>query len=274
MLYISPTRNVRESPREESPREPRPVVSRHEGKSRIDPRIAYWIGRTASYPKDPDNAEHPELYDRGLRFRGRVYVDDMHFLRPEDKDELGRETDDLDSSSLHIAVVAMGGGQEDIKGGARVIFRDRSGKLPIEEYFTDIDDDLRPKPGSVEVSRFIARDEDEFTQHKINLALIRAITRLCGEHKVPSVYFVIEQPFWDLLQSIGMPMKQLGAAKRLPDYNDTLNIPVMIKPEEVDKSVTKDKTDSIILREFFDTKRAGNGMGYFQSNLMRRVEMS
>lgn len=214
---------------------------------------------------------YPELQEASSVLRANVYIDEMGFLPESHRDEQGRETDEDDYRSVHFAVTekAKDGESARLIGTSRLITKQYIGDdLPIERLYPEIFVDNPAPQGSLEVSRFISRHEDEFTQHKVALSLIRAMTHYGVKQEVPYAYFVIEEPLWDLLNVIGLPMEPLSELKKLEEYGNTLNMAIRISPPEVIDTVTRDKTGTLLLTQFFQGEEHNDGLGFYRGSLV------
>jgi N-acyl-L-homoserine lactone synthetase len=226
----------------------------------------FWIGKTALLGEVVD----PDIYYAGLLLRAKVYVEDMKFLTRSALDSYGYETDNDDDRSVHFAVAeqSIDGSEARITGTSRMILkRDDNDYLPIEKSFPEIFNKNPAPNGCLEVSRFIARHEERYLQHVVNLSLIRAMTHYSLNRDTPKVYFVIEQELWDLLDYIGLPMTQLSDLKLIEGYGDTFNMAVEIDPRRIIDAVRTDKTGKLLLTQFFRNEEPNEGLGYYRSSL-------
>lgn len=244
---------------------PMPVVSTEVFEDA--PKARYWIGKVAV-------GEHvilPEYFEATGVLRANVYIDEMHFLEPEHRDENGREFDEDDHRSIQFAVVekTKDNTSARVVGISRLVEkRDDDDLLPIEKLFPEVFASNPAKNNSVEVSRFIARHEKEFTQHLIALSVIRAMTHHSVKNNIDDVYCVIEEPLYKLLSIIGLPMTLLAEPKKLDEYNNTENMAIVIDPRKVIEQVTRDKTGQLPLTQFFAGEDKNQGLGYYASALI------
>ncbi len=223
----------------------------------------FWIGKVALGTE----VILPDYYDSLLKFRGKWYVNELHYLTEDQIDTFGRESDLDDKRSVHFAVVENdqidNNTQARVIGSGRVISKTSWDEpLPVEQYFPEIFNKRPLEPGSVEVSRFIARHEDRQTQHIVALALIRAMTHYSVESKVRADYCIIEEPLLNLLTSIGIPVEKLAEPKDIPEYGGQL-YPVRINPYEILDSVKHDMSGTIALKRFFKEEVPNQGIGFY-----------
>lgn len=234
------------------------------------PEAAFWIGKTAV----GGLVVNDEFFAGLAQFRANVYVHKLGFLPEDTLDEQGRELDADDYRSLNVAVVEQFDTDEGkaarIVGSGRLIRKDtEENVLPVEHYFPEIFTDGAIPVGDVEVSRFISQHPDRMTQHKVALAIIRAMTFNALEQKAET-YCLIEKPLVGLLQFIGIPLELLAEAKDVPEYGGVL-YPVRIKPQDVLDSVTSDKSGAIGLQEFFNRESNSLGEGFYPETLVGEV---
>jgi N-acyl-L-homoserine lactone synthetase len=235
------------------------------------PDAAYWIGRIAA--ADP-MASNPDYYDALAQFRANVYVNQMGFLGPEHVDAFGRELDADDDRSVHFAVIenitnGQGPAGRIVGSGRLILKRTVEEPLPVEAQFPEIFHDNPIAAGSVEVSRFISRHPDQFTQHAIALAVIRAMSHYSVNNGVEADYCEIEKPLLKLLDVIGLPLEQLGEPKEVMEPGGLRKLyPIRINPYLILESVTKDAHDKIVLKEFFEKEVPNSGEGFYPANLI------
>jgi len=224
----------------------------------------FWVGEIADTQQIYDQV----VYDAQAKFRADVYVEEMKFLDTTHIDSSGRELDGDDSRSLHFTVLEnLGNSEAKVVGAARLIYKNHSSEqLPIEKYFPEIFQDNPLPENAVEVSRFIARHEDDATQHAIALSVIRALTLNSVNKKVEADYCIIEEPLMKLLQMIGIPVETLGQPKDIDEYGGRL-YPIRINPYKVIDSVTNDVSGKIILKRFFGKEIENDGLGFYPTEL-------
>lgn len=233
-----------------------------------EPTSEYWIGRVACF----DTIDYPDVYEGASRLRANVYIDEMHFLGPEHRDDKGCEYDCDDSRSIEFAIVQN---EHDVEK-ARVIAtsrlirkRDENDLLPVERLFSEAFKDGPADVDAVEVSRFISRHEKRSTQHYAALALIRAMTQNAVYSDFKTAYFVIEEPLWRLLERMGLPMEKLTQPKKTAEYGDTKNMAVKIVPKDIIDLVDGDIEDKLPLTKFFKNENGSLGLGFYPASLVR-----
>lgn len=224
---------------------------------------SYWIGKVS---------EKDQVYDEGYfdnlsKFRANVYVDELKFLTKDALDDEGREIDLDDRRSVNFAVIDKT--KERIVGSGRLIHKEtETPVLPIEHYFPELFENTPISIGSVEISRFIARHDDEMTQHKIALSIIRAMTFYSLENKVEEAYCIIEKPLLEMLKFIGIPLELLAEKpKDIVEYGGVL-YPVRIRVNEVLGSVKNDKSGRLGLDTFFSSEAYRGGLGYYPDSFV------
>lgn len=234
------------------------------------PKAAFWIGRVST----EGSIHQPEEFDNLTRFRRQVYVDELEFLGREHVDPLGREIDEDDARSTNFVVFSQGSAEnlqvEDSKvvGSARIIVKTEEDKpLPIESYFPELFEDQPLSKMTGEVSRFIARDANRERQHRISLALMRAIAYHSVNNQLGEGYCMIEQPLLRLLKVTGIPIDVLGEPKEITEYNGIL-IPVKLEAGRLIGTAKSSKAGSFLLRRFFQDDSSNQGLGYFPDSLM------
>jgi len=228
----------------------------------------FWIGQVAVQ----DVVKCPEYYNGALKLRANVYIDDMHFLTPEHRDENGHETDSDDRSSIHFAIAEKMpyGESARIVGTSRLIRKeDMDEKLPVERIFPEAFVNDPAEVNSVEVSRFISRHEKKSTQHMISLSLIRAMTLYAVDNEIPSAYFLIEEPLHRLLARIGLPMEILCDPKKVAEYGNTSNMVIRIKPKEIVDSCAEKGNEDLPISRFFKNENGNLGLGLYPEGLVR-----
>lgn len=225
----------------------------------------FWVGKVAV----GDVVCEPDYYDALTRLRGRVYTS-LGFIDRDDLDSEGRDIDADDKRSVNFAVLENqlnDPGTARVVGSGRLICKDQIDlPLPIEKFFPEIFQDEPLSSSSVEISRLISRHPDNMTQHLVGLSVMRALTRYGLDTGKTMSYCIIEKPLLKLLKYIGIPVEPMGPAKDVPEYGGIL-YPVRLNPFEIDGSVTRDKSGSVLLRQFFDDGD-NRGQGYYPSNLM------
>lgn len=232
--------------------------------ARLDAK--WWIGCVA----DHSEIHEPALFETARQVRAAVYVDEMGFLAPDHIDDEGREGDDHDEQAIHLVAVQAGTGVRPARliGTMRLIAKKRDdAPLPIEENVSHAFVEPAPIP-SVEVSRFIARHEDQDIQHMVAVALIRAATYQVLARGIDTAYFEVEFPLLRLLQMIGIPMEQIGDARDVREPGGVRTLyPLRVPAAEVPDAVKRDDTGRYSLGDFFHDEELCGGVGYFDEML-------
>jgi len=231
------------------------------------PDAAYWAGIVA----DGGVVTHPDLYAAAKRLRAVVYVEEMGFLDAEHVDSAGQEADAFDEQSFHIVVVQAATETRPVRvvGTMRVIVKaDAASQLPIEQDFADAFAAPAVAP-SAEISRFIARHEDQGTQHLVAVSLIRAATYQILGRGIDTAYFEIERPLLQLLRLIGIPMEQIGEPHLVQEPGGLRTLyPLRVPVAELPSAVTNDGSGRFSLRDFFQSQEDAGGLGFFDALLM------
>lgn len=225
----------------------------------------FWIGQVSA----KGVVERPEYFDGLTRLRANTYVHELNFLSSDHLDAEGREIDVDDDRAVNFAVVENNYHSASVVGSGRLIVkRAMDDELPIENHFPEIFQDVPAANGSVEVSRFIARHHDAPTQHRVGLAVIRALTFHAVETGAdPTAYAIIEKPLARLLTDIGLPVKKLAEPHDIPELGGKL-MPVSINPYVIIQSLKERSRDTILLRRFFKTEEKNGGQGYYDGTLV------
>ncbi|MCK9641563.1 MAG: GNAT family N-acetyltransferase [Prolixibacteraceae bacterium] len=236
-----------------------------------EPGAQFWIGKVAV----ENVINSPEYYVAATKLRANVYIDEMHFLTPDCRDANGCERDQDDDRSVAFATVERSpeDGVTRVIGTSRLIKkRSDDEKLPVEELFPEVFEDGPAEVGALEVSRFISRHEDKATQHLVALALIRSMTQYAVNNENLTAYFVIERPFYRLLQRTGLPMEVLSEPRILPKYGNTKNMAVRITPKDIIEQVDNDIEEKLFITKFFKNENGNLGLGFYPENLTRKKE--
>lgn len=228
----------------------------------------YWVGRV------DDSSLDGSLLNAIGKFRANVMVREMGFLPAQVLDSSGFEFDQEDKRSTHFVVIENTSDTLEkrarLVGYCRLILKDSiDSLLPIENQFAEIFKDNPAKSGSLEVSRFISRHEEDITQHTIGLAVIRAMTYHALRQDIDSAYYEIEKPLYNLLRYIGLPMAQLGSSKEVIEPGGKRKLyPIGINPFSIIESVKTDAHDNVLLRDFFRLEHENEGIGFYPSTLV------
>ncbi len=232
------------------------------------PNATLWIGRVAGM----GTVEIPELYSAVGALRSKVYIDEMGFLDENRADSFGREYDNFDSRSIHLAVVQKmkrGDGAR-VTGAVRMIVKENADQvLPIEPEFTSLFTANPAEVPSVEVSRFISRNDDQMLQHAIGIALIRGMTYEVADRHIDTAYFEVERPLLGILKGIGLPLEELSKKpKEVVEPGGIRKLyPLKIKPSRIIDHVTTDENKRFVLRDFFKREAGNGGLGYYDDTL-------
>ncbi len=226
----------------------------------------YWIGEVASLGQ----LTLPEYYDALTRFRAETYLH-LGFIATEAVDSQGRDIDIDEARSSNFAVVkqhrsdATASSYASLVGSGRLIHKGITGApLPIEQFFPEVFAKAPISENSVEVSRFISKEQVNINRHLISLSIIRALAFSSADAGVDNGYCIIEKPLYRLLDMIGIPLKIMGEPKDIPSLGGIL-YPVEINPYRVLESAKTDKYKIIDLKKFFDDK--GRGVGFYKDDL-------
>lgn len=237
------------------------------------PEARYWVGRIAFSGSLPP-ACVMECYTAMAKLRAEVYVDQMGYLGPEQKDTLGRELDDYDSGSVHFGAIENVMHEAEsyarVVGSGRLIMkRVEDVPLPIEEKYPEIFTESPIAVGAAEVSRFISRHDNESAQHMIALAIIRIMSLYSIKNSIDADYFEVEKPLLRLLSIIGLPLEQLGNPKQVVEPGGVRMLyPIVVNPNLILPSLAHDLHHKIPLRKFFEKELPNGGEGFYPSTLV------
>jgi N-acyl-L-homoserine lactone synthetase len=237
------------------------------------PEAKYWVGRIAFSGSLPP-ASVMECYTAMAKLRADVYVDQMGYLGPEQKDTLGRELDDYDSKSIHFGAIENVMCEEEsyarVIGSGRLIMKKTEDEpLPIENKYPEIFSGSPIAVGAAEVSRFISRHDSEPVQHMIALAIIRIMSLYSIKNGINADYFEVEKPLLRLLSIIGLPLEQLGNPKQVVEPGGIRTLyPIVVDPNLILPSLAHDLHHKIPLRKFFEKEIPNGGEGFYPSTLI------
>lgn len=184
-----------------------------------------------------------------LRLRANVYVDQAGILGNDSKRHDGTELDENDERSTHFVVLENLVGKVAARACSRLIIKDtaKDQKLPIEDFFPEVFSDGLP-PKSIEVSRFIARVNDDRYDHEAKRNQLTAKQRIilaelayaCINDLGP-VFAIVEKNFGRDLRVMGVPTSVVAEPKIIPEYNsENLGL-------EIDKFGFRDKVGKTVL---------------------------
>ncbi len=229
----------------------------------------FWLGHVAT----GDNIIDQNYYNGLMRFRGNVYVRELHFLTESQLDSKGREIDEDDIRSVEFVVLEKDKSEDgvlaEVVGSTRLIMKsDDKKKLPIEHYFPEVFTDEPASKGTGEVSRFIARHHDKATQSALSLSLIRTAVLYSMKNGIDTQYFMIEEPLVRLFNAMRIPLDLMGESKYVPEYEGIL-YPARVHPKEIFDKITSIETGSIALKlkAHFETAASETGEGYYDASL-------
>ncbi len=234
-----------------------------------NPEATYYIGMIAV----PGEVTMPKEYDAWLQFRGNVYIDEMKFLPEDARDEQGRETDEDDDRSVHIAVLQNSQNDElpRIIGGARLIIKhDENDSLPIEKMYPEAFGDEAAPSDSTEASRLISRHPNRVVQGAIGMALIRTMAVWTYDNGRKPVYAVIEEgKLGRIFDRVRLPYAAVSEPKLVDEYA-TVNTAIAIDPAEVLASIRPDyHVDAPMMRAFYNGAETHKGLGFFDESLVK-----
>lgn len=177
---------------------------------------AVGIVAVGSMPTPGREAEH-EAY---LRLRGNVYAHERHFMRVEDLNPDGTETDPDDPRAVHFALFENHAEGARAVGAMRLILKseEHSEPLPIEGHYPDAFPEPAPLP-SVEVSRLISRHESPRVQHSLKWPLFSAGVAWLLRHDIGTCFGAVEDHFEKRLNEDGVPVSTLADGHFVPEFN-------------------------------------------------------
>jgi len=160
------------------------------------------------------------LAEAYLKLRANVYVDQTGMLEGEVKRNDGTELDADDERSTHFVVCENRIGKAAVVACMRLIEKtDSRDILPIEDFFPDAFEVPAPTK-SIEVSRFIVREDEAKLARLAKIELITAGLAHAVIHQLGPIYGVAEPMFERDLRLMRMPIRRIADPKLVPEYND------------------------------------------------------
>lgn len=165
-----------------------------------------------------------QIFSDYLRFRKWVYVDQRRFLSKSNADSEGREFDDSDLRSGHVAIMEnRGSGRAAFVACMRIIKRGNE-ELPIEKDFPEAFKGGSVDESSIEVSRFISVARSA----RVMPELLSAMLAIVHKDKLGPVYGMVESNLENHIKNLGLSSRRIAEPKELREYNDTVNAAVEI----------------------------------------------
>jgi N-acyl-L-homoserine lactone synthetase len=227
--------------------------------------IRSFVGITAIGPIITD----ADMHLQAGRLRAEVYIDDRHFLGPEHRLPDGTERDEDDGRSIHLAAVRTDGKTTaSVLGTMRLIKKESADEpLPVEKLFKIPEAAV----GSLEVSRFIAKNSNKRLQAATSLALMRAATFIGAYEGSPSAYAIIENPLYRYFKTIGLPFVEVADRRWLDEYQST-NLAVRLYPQELVPALREkdaQRPSELAVAPFFENGATTLGLGYLEDGFDR-----
>jgi N-acyl-L-homoserine lactone synthetase len=171
-------------------------------------------------PDDVLSYKPGSLAEAYLKLRANVYVDQTGMLEHGVKRQDGTELDADDERSTHFVVCENRMGSAAVVACMRLIEKtDSRDILPIEDFFPDAFEVPAPTK-SIEVSRFIVREDEAKLARRAKIELITAGLAHAVGHQLGPIYGVAEPMFERDLRLMRMPIKRIAEPKLVPEYND------------------------------------------------------
>ncbi|MDO9396598.1 MAG: hypothetical protein Q7T71_08645 [Herbiconiux sp.] len=168
-----------------------------------------------------------DAYRQHFEFRRRVYVEQTGQLDPADLADDGLDRDVDDSRSVTFAVLENAPEGVRIVGVARTIIKGADGEsrpLPVEDFCPELFAENPLPPGSVEVSRVIARHERVAMQELVQWHLFALMSAYFSSHDVGRTFAVIE-PWLERHLAGVLAISRIGEPRYIEHYLD-YNLPV------------------------------------------------
>lgn len=175
-----------------------------------------------------------------LRLRANVYVDQTEMLDSERKSGDGTELDEYDERSTHFLVIENKLGMSAVFACMRLINKSSEDNLlPVENDFKEYFKAHPAEPGSVEVSRYMARSNSLRTnlnaeRNMINAGLASVVDNEGG------IYAMVEPMFESTINRIlHIPTKRVADPEFIEEYNDC-NVGIEIDKKGIEQKLGHD----------------------------------
>lgn len=177
--------------------------------------------------------------------RGNVYGRQKQYVRLEDLNADGAETDPDDKRSVHLVLIENVATSTRVVGAMRLIVKSREhgNLLPIEHHYPEAFP-AGPAPiFSTEVSRLICRHEDKQTQTSLKWLLFTAgVSYLTSQSRgISPVFGVVEKTVSDLLRVGGVPIHMLAPTKFVAGFN-AVKAPFRIDLDRLNQKIKDDRS--------------------------------
>lgn len=226
-------------------------------------QAVFWVGKVAV----PGCVTCPDEYTAQRQLRANVYIEECNFLPPTARQADGGESDASDANATQYVVLEHRNQQTKAVGSLRMIHK-QQGTLPAEELFADELKQELPSQ-SLEASRFIARHNEKMAQALISIGLVRvAILQALNEQG--DIYAVVEEPLARRFSQIGLEYDLLCPGKPISEYNNTNNMLLRFRPDQIMETVKKDYRYDRMITAYLDIAHLNNGLGYYDKT-MRNV---
>jgi N-acyl-L-homoserine lactone synthetase len=203
-----------------------------------DSGVTFWVGQVAT----PERVILPNVFTATRRLRASVYIA-KRYLPESARQTDGGEADTEDERAYQFSVLERCKDEDSpatgqVIGTARLILKGQEGlSLPVEVFFPEVFSDHPAPTGSFEASRFIAEHTNPRIQHAVSLILMQTMSAYAHIDGPSSIYAVIEESLAHYFERVGIPFQRLAAAKTLPEYGGSENLPSVFDPRSVIKSI-------------------------------------
>ncbi|XPP25719.1 MAG: N-acyl amino acid synthase FeeM domain-containing protein [Leucobacter sp.] len=195
-------------------------------------------------------------YAAHFQLRKKVYVDQTGQLAESELQEDGTDRDADDARSVTFGVLENHESGVRVIGVARLILRGDERSLPVEEFCPDAFPSGDLTPGSVEVSRVIARHETAPLQNLVQMHLFALMLAYLSAHALERTFAILE-PWLERHVKGVLEIKRIGEVRYVEHYLD-YNVPIEI---DIPASVERVNTHT---SGFIDQYRdAEPAMSYF-----------
>lgn len=192
--------------------------------------------------------EMDPIFQAYLRLRANVYIDQTGMLDTDVRRNDGTETDSDDERSAHFIVAENRLSTVAIIACMRLIEKKNATDrpLPIEDFFPEIFENNPVAKNSIEVSRFIVRQNEK--KHRLGARAMLLVSALAytRDREFGPTYAVVEPEFEAHLTAIDVPIERIAEPKWVSEYND-FNLGIMIDTEEMAHRMGKDAVASCLL---------------------------
>ena len=194
-------------------------------------------------------------YTAHFHLRRKVYVDQTGQLDASELQEDGTDRDADDARSVTFAVFENAADGVRVVGVSRLIRRGERDPLPVEEFCPDAFAPGDLTPGSVEVSRVIARHETAAIQDLVQWHLFAVMLAYLANHRLDRTFAIIEPWLERHLQGT-ITIRRIGDVRYVEHYLD-YNVPI-----EIDLAASAERVDARHAGSIDRYREADPGMTY------------